>query len=402
MAENHTIHPAAIPPGGQPAILVQLRNPSGGLDHDADELLVHGLLDMARHYGWKLLNLELSLGVIPAGVVPAGAIVRALPTDPLARRLLGMGMPVIRIGNLPHPDDHLLPAVLFDAEAASRMAAEHFHERRFKHLGFIGRDPWGDSQVLYEKFRIRAAELDCQCHLVQIKQSQGADPVARYQERAREVGAWLHEMPKPLGIFAYNDAMGAAICTWCEAAGLHVPEDVAILGRGNRRFDCESAPVTLSSIDINREEYGQCAARLLHSLMQGYSAPAAPLRIRPKGVVVRQSTDILAVHDPIVVRGLRFLWNHLSEPISVDDVAAAAAVSRRKLERAFHNSLGRSVNVELRRKRLELARELLSSTDLTIAEIAESTGIGTSAYLHRAFRSKHGITPREYRQQQES
>ncbi|MBT3296050.1 MAG: hypothetical protein HN919_05185 [Verrucomicrobia bacterium] len=57
--------------------------------------------------------------------------------------------------------------------------------------------------------------------------------------------------------------------------------------------------------------------------------------IPPRGVVARRSTDVLAVADPAVARAMRFMWDHLDQNLSVEDVAMQASVSRRKLERIF-------------------------------------------------------------------
>ena len=50
---------------------------------------------------------------------------------------------------------------------------------------------------------------------------------------------------------------------------------------------------------------------------------------------------------------MKFMWDHLSKNIGVDDIAREAGVSRRKLERAFREDLGRGINHELLRRRLE-------------------------------------------------
>ena len=67
------------------------------------------------------------------------------------------------------------------------------------------------------------------------------------------------------------------------------------------------------------------------------------------------------------------------------------------MERAFEKCLGHGIKGEMRRKRLELARELLCSTDETIAHIAATSGIGAAEQLHRAFRAEYGMTPQQFR-----
>ena len=119
--------------------------------------------------------------------------------------------------------------------------------------------------------------------------------------------------------------------------------------------------------------------------------------IPPRGVVARRSTDVLAVEDPTVARAMRFMWDHLDQNVSVEDVALQAGVARRQLERAFRQHIKRGVNAELRRKRLERCCELLRSTEITISDIAPMIGFRSNDYLHASFKQAFGVTPRQYR-----
>jgi LacI family transcriptional regulator len=191
--------------------------------------------------------------------------------------------------------------------------------------------------------------------------------------------------------------MAGTICAMCRIAELSVPEEVAVLGLGNSRLQCECAPITLSSIDPDHHRQGAEAVRLLHRLTSGQPPPDEPVLIAPKGIEVRRSTDVLAVKDLIVANALRFMWDNLESPITVDDIARSASVSRRKLERRFRREVGRTVNKELLRKRLERCCELLVSTDRSITALAPEIGFASKHYLHRAFRKAFGMSPREYR-----
>lgn len=376
----------------RPLVVVSLRP-----DRRLDEAAGHAIAEQADAYGWDLLDLRFTRGSFPPDRIPRGALIESLPTDPLARRLRRMGCPAVRLGRLPHPKDALLPAVLPDAVAIGRLAAEHFFERRFVHLAYVGHKPWSMSRVMYEAFRDRAAELKGTCHLLRLETPQGVEGAAKYDLRAQQVGAWLTDLPKPVGLLAFADAEGATLCTMCRRAGLSVPDDVAILGVGNSRLDCEMAPVALSSIDPARDAWGRQAARLLQRLMQGEPAPEAPIIIPPHGVVARRSTDVLAVSDSVVANAMRFMWDHLEQNLAVNDVAQEVGVSRRSLERAFHAELGCGINAELHRRRLEFCCELLSTTDLTIADLAPRTGFRSADYLYASFRRAFGITPRKWR-----
>ena len=106
------------------------------------------LLNLAHDQRWQLLNLEQFLGHLPEGLQPHGALVNLLPTDRLVRQLLERKIPTVRIGNFPHPKDHIVPAVMTDYQAIGRLAAEHFAERDLKRVAYVGHHPWGQTAAL--------------------------------------------------------------------------------------------------------------------------------------------------------------------------------------------------------------------------------------------------------------
>ena len=84
-------------------------------------------------------------------------------------------------------------------------------------------------------------------------------------------------------------------------------------------------------------------------------------------------------------------------PISVDDIAAAAAVSRSTLFRLFRTELGSAPSDYLIEYRIEQAKRLLSDTDISITAAARSAGYENNLYFSRAFRKATGMSPTEYR-----
>lgn len=95
--------------------------------------------------------------------------------------------------------------------------------------------------------------------------------------------------PRPDAIFCYNDPVAMGAMKAILDAGLRVPEDVALVGCGNIRFD-EYLLVPLTSIDQQSTELGQKAARLAIGLV-GVDGPVRPktFLLEPKLVVRRSS-----------------------------------------------------------------------------------------------------------------
>ena len=292
------------------------------------------------------------------------------------------------------------PRVLEDNAQIGRLAAVHFLERGFRHVAFFNIGNFWMEAERIPSFRkaIEAAggqfyEIAYHKHFSMWKPRAISDERAAYR--------WLVEtirhLPKPLGIFSSTDDVAVRLLRACDDAGSSVPEEVAVLGCDNVPLICDYTPVPLSSIDNDLERQGYEAAKLLDHLMDGHPAPAVPVLIPPKGVVVRQSTNILAVPNAKVARALRFIWEHYSEPIQTADIAAAAGLSRRSLERLFQKHIGRSLGTEITHHRIEHAKDLLLTTNLKAHQIALRCGFGGMVQFSRVFKQVIGTPPSNFR-----
>ncbi|WP_419921059.1 helix-turn-helix domain-containing protein [Candidatus Poriferisodalis sp.] len=101
------------------------------------------------------------------------------------------------------------------------------------------------------------------------------------------------------------------------------------------------------------------------------------------------------------VRALRsvveYVRAHLSETIRVSHLAAAAGLSQSQLERRMRNAFGLSAMQYVLRARVELAAELLSDSDLAIAEVAVMAGFYDQSDLTKRFARLTNETPAQFR-----
>lgn len=88
-----------------------------------------------------------------------------------------------------------------------------------------------------------------------------------------------------------------------------------------------------------------------------------------------------------------------SEPLGVDDMAAAAGLSRAHFSRAFRKEFGESPYVYLLTRRLERAAALLRTTDRSVAEICFDVGLSSVGSFTTSFKRMFDATPAEYRAQ---
>ena len=85
-----------------------------------------------------------------------------------------------------------------------------------------------------------------------------------------------------------------------------------------------------------------------------------------------------------------FIWSNYEQPITLDDIADAARLSRFHLVRHFHQVQGVTPHAYLLTKRLAVAERLLLHTQLDLTDIAERAGFGTRWSLFRHLRKRLG------------
>ncbi len=95
--------------------------------------------------------------------------------------------------------------------------------------------------------------------------------------------------PVPDGVFCYNDPIAIGAIDAILAAGLRVPQDIAVIGCGNLHFD-KSLRVPLSSIDQQSVTIGERAAKLLLAIIKPKTPPRPRRVLIEPSVVVRDST----------------------------------------------------------------------------------------------------------------
>jgi AraC-like DNA-binding protein len=88
---------------------------------------------------------------------------------------------------------------------------------------------------------------------------------------------------------------------------------------------------------------------------------------------------------------------HFAEPLGVDELAAAAGLSRAHFSREFKAAFGTSPHAYLLTRRLERAAAMLRTTDNSVAEICLAVGLTSVGSFTTAFKRTFGKTPTEYR-----
>ena len=190
-----------------------------------------------------------------------------------------------------------------------------------------------------------------------------------------------------------------AIFSYCAAiAGLRLP------GLRENAFIADGAPALLH---VGEEAEDM---RLLLDMMYRYLLADRPecetlchhLTLALLGRVLRLTGD---ARDPAEAEPRTlgrqvqaFIDGHFSEPLTLQDMGRALHVSHYYLSHAFKEASGYSPTQYLLRRRIGEAQNLLISTDLPMAKIAEQVGFETQNYFNLQFSKHVGMPPGKFRE----
>ncbi|GAA1812534.1 GlxA family transcriptional regulator [Agromyces neolithicus] len=231
----------------------------------------------------------------------------------------------------------------------------------------------------------------------------GRDPRPAFRQaliNAHERGATVAGLC--LGAIAVADAGlltgRSAVTHWHSADNLAarhpditVDASVLYLDHGDVLTSAGTASGIDACLHIVRTRLGANAAnRVARSLV------VAPHREGGQAQYIERPIPVGAGSDPIAATSTWAL-SHLDEELSVERLADVAHMSRRSFVRAFRASTGSTPAAWVRSRRLDEARRMLETTDLSIDQIAASCGFGNPVTLRQNFASAFGSTPSSYR-----
>jgi LacI family transcriptional regulator len=326
-------------------------------------------------------------------------IIARIPDWRMAAAILEANVPTIALGLMDEqmrPDSPLakLSEISSDPVQVSRLAAEHLLARQLTRFAYVGSEDRAWSSRRENAFSKILAERGYDVHVYrQPKRIQD-----RVWEREQDfLLRWISQLPTPIGLFACDDDRGREVLEVCSVAGLHVPEDVAVVGVDNDEVFCELSNPPLSSVALNAKSAGYQAASLLDAMMTGRVRKPQRIIVEAIDVVTRRSTEIVEVGDADIAAALQFIRREQGCGISVDDVVEEVSVSRRHLEKRFRATIGRTILEEIQLVRLERAKRMLLETTYSVAKIASLTGFGSVGYFVQFFHTRVGKTPLKYR-----
>lgn len=353
---------------------------------------------------------------------PIGFIVEGsdLPPD-LPLRLYG-GAPVVFCNCPRAPRDTRFARLAIDEAAVARTAFRELSASLPSACAVVGywrgRRNWSDDRAT--AFRAAAYEAGLPCHAFSFIDMRKADASG---EPAR-LATWLASLPRHCAVFAVNDETAAVVAKAVRAALLDIPRDLTLLGADNDASICETSHPTLSSIQMDFENAGYCAARILGSMTgrddcfrltrrhgvaekEGLSSSKSPasvssesnaIAIGPMLAVRRESTMGRGRRKPLILEAVEMIRREACDGLTVAMLVKRFKESRRLFEIRFREAMGHSVLDEILHARMQSVHTLLADTDTPVGAIADYCGFRSDRALRKLFLSREKMSMTAWRQ----
>lgn len=117
----------------------------------------------------------------------------------------------------------------------------------------------------------------------------------------------------------------------------------------------------------------------------------------------KQHTENLYSKRKNTVEKLNYITNYIAENYknitSITDLAKSCYISKSHMCGIFRRELGVSVSNYINNLKIDLARELLITTKMSVIDISVECGFNSTQYFHKTFKNQLGCSPTEYRRQ---
>lgn len=362
-----------------------------------------GVASAAQQQGWDLQMLD-SGGRVRAGELKRCDGIIALVLDRfVAQELEAIGRPVVDVYNGRFSD--AFDVVDADNIAIAQLAARHFITRRFTNFAYCGFDGVCFSDLRRDAFvrTLRHNRFACDCYKVPPHALRRFCEVVIRKERlapgsdGRQLATWLQRLPKPVAVFCSHDLRALQLLKVCRTAGFNVPHDVAILGVDDDALVCAFTVPMLSSVDPDAFEIGRAAAQTLATRFEDPDCERMDVRVKPKGVTTRASTEVYPVEPQWLSDALVFIRRNVARRTTSADVFAYLGRSHTIVEAAFRKVLDTTVQKEIMRTRIDTACHLLSSSSMPLSDIAVRSGFSRVQYFCNSFTEAMGCSPGAFR-----
>lgn len=270
------------------------------------------------------------------------------------------------------------------------LAAIFFIKRGFHNLAYFGvkKSIWSEERLegfreTAEKYSINVSSL-----IAGVKD----------EHNYKMIGRWVGELPKPAAIFVCDDSHAITVVESCKMAGIQIPEEVTLLSVDNDELLCEISDPPISSITLDVEQGGYELCKALHRKIVEKDNTTFNISIPPGAIIQRASTRSHGISDSIIEKLVNYIDENFTSDISTSEILEQFPLSRRSLELKFKKEMGgTTIYRYITHCRVARFAQLLTTTNLSLSEIAVRCGVSDYSNFSRAFKKITGAAPAEYR-----
>jgi LacI family transcriptional regulator len=223
------------------------------------------------------------------------------------------------------------------------------------------------------------------------------NPDANVRPVPKALTTWLRDLPKPAGIICQHFRSGNYLVRCCNALGIQVPKEVAIVASDDPDF-CLACEPTLTSVMPSMEIMGTKAISLLVGILRGTEKPPRKVLVENIEFIVRESTGRRRPEICDIAAALAFIQANATRDISVEQVIRETQrVSGPTFHSHFREATGKSPAQAIRDRQLEEVRRLLTNTELPVGMISDLCGFSCSNVMTRTFRAAEFMSPNTFR-----
>ena len=326
-------------------------------------------------------------------------IIAYILNDRERQDFIATGLPAVFIEptlSKPLPDKPRNIVTFINEHAAEgHTAADYFIKRRYRSFAYVGTAKptfWSDERIKGFAERLEKSGFTPAIYPAPPPREQND-----FALESRRLTRWLRQLPRQTALFCVHDRRAQQVIATATAAGLRIPEDIAVLGVDNDELLCEMTVPAISSIPVNDHERGRAVGEAMDRLLE--RRPVKRVQItRHDTVITRTSTEAHAIADPFIARAIAYACAHLVERPTLAELAKAAGCSKTVLNLHARRALGHTISDELTRHQLNAAIERLADTGRTVEEIAQACGFCSASHLGLRLKAVTGHTPGHYRQ----
>ena len=312
--------------------------------------------------------------------------------DKVREVLTEMSLPTVDLSkNSVREYPHVVP-VLSDEGKCGAIAAEWFVRRGFRSFAYCGM-PWNsESNELLRGFSSTLAKAGFECRDFEYRPPVESRTVATL---VSALEPWIRTLPRRTAVLCAHDKRALNVISVCMKLGRSVPDDIAVMGRYNDRSISACSPVSITSVDMNMRGLGAAAMRILAHMIDHppNPKPGHLFRVRPLGIVERESTAVYPVEPPWLASALMWLDGNLDRPASVQDLAEAAGVSQTALQTEIRRAFGMSAAKYILSAKMREAKQLVDEGCYSVKEIAAKTGFSAPNHFSRTYHAYYGRPP---------